>query len=82
MAISFGNTLWFTVMQQHVPEDKISRTSAVDYFGSFILNPIAFGIVGPVSGVVGVSTTLLICGLAMLILPLIQLVIIPEIRRM
>ena len=81
-AISFGNTLWFTVMQQHVPEDKISRASAVDYFGSFILNPIAFGIVGPVSGVLGVSTTLVICGLALLILPLIQLVIIPEIRRM
>jgi MFS family permease len=82
VAISFGNTLWFTVMQQHVPEDKISRTSAVDYFGSFILNPIAFAIVGPVSGLWGVSTTLLICGLAMLILPLIQLVLIPEIRRM
>lgn len=82
VAISFGNTLWFTVMQQHVPEDKISRSSAVDYFGSFILSPIAFALVGPVSGAVGVSATLVVCGLALLILPLVQLVIIPEIRRM
>jgi MFS family permease len=80
-ATSFGNTLWFTVLQHHVPSDKLSRTSAVDDFGSFVLNPIAFALVGPISGAFGFSTTLLVCGLALIILPMVQLALVPEIRK-
>ena len=81
-AISFGNTLWFTVMQQHVPPDKLSRVSAVDDFGSFVLNPIVFAVIGPIAGAFGFSATLLVCGLALLIVPVVQLLLIPEIRRL
>lgn len=81
VSISFGNTLWFTVMQHHVPPGKLSRTSAVDDFGSFVLNPIAFALIGPISGALGFSTTLLICGLALIVVPLVELALIPEIRQ-
>ena len=80
-AISFGNTLWFTVLQHHVPPDKLSRTSAVDDFGSFVLNPIVFASIGPIAGAFGFSTTLLVCGLALIVVPVVELALIREIRE-
>jgi len=52
-------TLWFTVFQQNVPEESLSRVSSYDSFGSFVLLPLGAALAGPVAAVIGVQQTLL-----------------------
>src|SRR6476659_2050789 len=52
-------TLWFTVFQQNVPEESISRVSSYDSFGSFVLLPLGAALAGPIAAVIGVQETLL-----------------------
>jgi MFS family permease len=52
-------TLWFTVFQQNVPEESLSRVSSYDSFGSFVLLPLGAALAGPVAAVIGVQETLL-----------------------
>ena len=64
----FG-VLWETALQQHIPSDVISRVSAYDLLGSFVMIPVAQAFVGPASSALGVSHTLLaqaalICGVS------------------
>lgn len=58
VAIGFFIAVWQTTMQQHVPEESISRVSAWDWLGSFALVPLGFVLAGPVSDQIGISTTL------------------------
>jgi MFS family permease len=51
--------LWFTVFQQNVPEESLSRVSSYDSFGSFVLLPLGAALAGPVAAVVGVHETLI-----------------------
>jgi predicted MFS family arabinose efflux permease len=53
-----GDTLWFTTLQRHVPEEALGRISSFDYMGSQTLNPIGFAIVGPVAAAVGVGAVI------------------------
>jgi MFS family permease len=52
-------TLWFTVFQQNVPQESLSRVSSYDSFGSFVLLPLGAALAGPVAAVVGVQETLI-----------------------
>jgi hypothetical protein len=52
-------TLWFTVFQQNVPEESLSRVSSYDSFGSFVLLPLGAALAGPVAAVIGVQETLI-----------------------
>jgi MFS family permease len=52
-------TLWFTVFQQNVPEESLSRVSSYDSFGSFVLLPLGAALAGPIAAVVGVQETLI-----------------------
>lgn len=49
---------WDTAMQQHVPRDALSRVSSYDLLGSFLLTPIAFAVIGPIAGLVGVRAAI------------------------
>jgi len=49
---------WDTTLQQHVPQEALSRVSSYDALGSFVAIPIGLSIVGPVSAAIGVSATL------------------------
>jgi MFS family permease len=51
--------LWFTVFQQQVPEESLSRVSSYDAFGSFVLGPLGAALAGPLAAAVGVRETLL-----------------------
>jgi MFS family permease len=51
--------LWFTVFQQNVPEESLSRVSSYDSFGSFVLLPLGAALAGPIAAVIGVQETLL-----------------------
>jgi hypothetical protein len=41
------NTLWETTLQRHVPDASLSRVSAYDWFGSLLMQPLGFALVGP-----------------------------------
>lgn len=49
---------WDTAMQQEVPGEKLSRVSSYDALGSWVLIPLGLALAGPVSDVLGTSTTL------------------------
>jgi MFS family permease len=51
--------LWFTVFQQQVPAESMSRVSSYDSFGSFVLGPLGAALAGPAAAVFGVRETLL-----------------------
>jgi MFS family permease len=51
--------LWETTMQQEIPQEKLSRVSAYDMLGSFVLVPLGFAVVGPVSVLLGTRETIL-----------------------
>lgn len=51
--------LWFTVFQQQVPAESMSRVSSYDAFGSFVLGPLGAALAGPVAALVGIEATLL-----------------------
>src|SRR6476659_8373654 len=51
--------LWFTVFQQNVPAESLSRVSSYDSFGSFVLLPLGAALAGPIAAVIGVQQTLL-----------------------
>jgi predicted MFS family arabinose efflux permease len=59
-AMVISNTLWDTMLQQHIPAAALSRVSSYDWMASLILQPIAFAAVGPMSESIGLSETLLI----------------------
>ena len=57
--IAMHLALWFTVFQQNVPAESLSRVSSYDSFGSFVLLPLGAALAGPVAAVVGVQETLI-----------------------
>jgi MFS family permease len=59
-----GIVVWGTLMQTHVPGGLLGRVSSLDWFVSTSLVPISFALTGPVSGVLGVQTTLVFAGVA------------------
>jgi MFS family permease len=57
--IAIHLALWFTVFQQHVPKEALSRVSSYDALGSFVLMPLGSAVAGPVAAAIGNSATLL-----------------------
>ncbi|HST16673.1 MAG TPA: MFS transporter [Gaiellaceae bacterium] len=58
IGIAIHLALWFTVFQQHVPAESLSRVSSYDVLGSIVLVPVGAAIAGPVAALIGVSATL------------------------
>jgi MFS family permease len=46
LSISFPDALWYTALQQEVPDEMLSRVSSFDYLGSFISRPIGYAFAG------------------------------------
>ncbi len=59
--------LWFTVFQQNVPPEAMSRVSSYDAFGSFVLNPAGAAVAGPVAALIGARHTLLASAVVILV---------------
>jgi MFS family permease len=76
----FG-AVWQTTLQQHVPEDAISRVSAWDWMGSFLFLPLGLIAAGPVSDLIGISTTLWI-SVAWAVASTLAVLLVPSVRNM
>jgi MFS family permease len=59
VGLTFGDALWHTTMQQHVPEGAISRVSAIDWTSTLALAPVGFAVIGLIGGAIGVRQTML-----------------------
>jgi MFS family permease len=76
----FG-ALWQTTLQQHVPEESLSRVSAWDWMGSYAFLPLGLVLAGPVSDVIGISATLWI-SVAFIVLSTIAVLLVPDVRNL
>jgi hypothetical protein len=58
IGMGWGNTLWPTILQQNVPARSISRVSAFDYMGTYVISPLGYALIGVAAATAGVSGTL------------------------
>ncbi len=56
------NTMWWTVLQQNIPSEKLSRVTSYEWFGTLALMPIGFALAGPLGAAIGFGPTLSLCG--------------------
>ena len=54
-----ADTLWESTLQAKVPGDVLSRVSSYDWFGSIMINPLGFALIGAVAAGYGVGPVLL-----------------------
>lgn len=62
VCVDVFEVLWMTALQQHVPDDKLSRVNSYDALGSMVLGPLGLLLVGPVAVAAGVTATLVGAG--------------------
>jgi MFS family permease len=58
LSLEVFNTTWTTVLQEHIPLEKLSRVSSYDALGSFVFIPLGLSIAGPVADGIGLEHAL------------------------
>jgi MFS family permease len=61
--LSFFGVAWDTAVQDHVPHRVLARVTSWDILTSYLALPVGNALAGPVSEVVGVNRTLVVCAL-------------------
>jgi len=79
--VTIANMFWVTSLQQHVPEEAISRVSSYDGMVSFVIMPLGYVLAGPLAAGLGLDTTLA-AGAILLLLASIAIAAVPEVRRL
>ncbi|KQX57438.1 MULTISPECIES: MFS transporter [unclassified Streptomyces] len=81
VAIEVFGVSWMTTMHQEIPEEKLSRVSAYDWFGSTALLPLTTALAGPAESAFGRSEAL--WGAAALMTVVTALVLlVPDVRNL
>lgn len=81
IALSFSGVLWFTTLQEHIPDAALSRVSSYDWVGSTALRPLGFAAAGPLAAIMGLEETLL--GAAIIVgLTQIAIILVPSISNL
>ena len=57
-AFSYGTVIWDTALQQTIEPRKLARVSAYNWMGALVCLPAGYAIAGPVASVIGMSTSL------------------------
>jgi MFS family permease len=81
LGMGFFGAVWQTTLQQHVPEESLSRVSAWDWMGSFAFLPLGLILAGPVSDAIGISTTLWI-SVGYLVVSTLAVLLVPSVRNL
>ncbi|NUR06334.1 MAG: MFS transporter [Nocardioidaceae bacterium] len=74
-----SDTVWESTLQTNVPADVLSRVSSYDWFGSMLINPIGFALIGVVSQAAG-ATEVIVAAAVLLVLIRGALLLAPPIR--
>jgi MFS family permease len=80
-AIEVFGVAWMMALHQEIPEDKLSRVAAYDWFGSVSLIPLGTAAAGPAAAAFGVSGALWGCA-ALTVLLTAAVLLAPEVRRL
>ncbi|MCZ0978885.1 MFS transporter [Streptomyces diastatochromogenes] len=81
VAIEVFGVSWMTAMHQEIPEEKLSRVAAYDWFGSTALLPLTTALAGPAESAFGRGEAL--WGAAVLIVLVTALVLfVPDVRNL
>jgi MFS family permease len=62
VCVDIFEVLWDTALQTHVPPEALSRVVSYDSLGSFVLGPLGFALVGPISDQIGAEETIIAAG--------------------
>ncbi|OPF71609.1 MFS transporter [Streptomyces antioxidans] len=81
VSVEVFGVAWMTALHQEIPEDKLSRVSAYDWFGSIAMVPLATALAGPAEEAFGRSASLWGCSALILALTLAVLTV-PDVRRL
>jgi predicted MFS family arabinose efflux permease len=58
LSLEVFNTTWTTVLQEHIPLEKLSRVTSYDALGSFVFIPLGLTVAGPVADAIGLTHAL------------------------
>ncbi|MFI9548175.1 MFS transporter [Streptomyces sp. NPDC052016] len=72
---------WMTALHQEIPEDKLSRVSAYDWFGSVALVPLATALAGPAESAFGCTASLWGCA-ALVVVVTAAVLCVPDVRNL
>ncbi|GGX67793.1 MFS transporter [Streptomyces fructofermentans] len=72
---------WMTALHQEIPEDKLSRVSAYDWFGSIAMVPLATALAGPAESAFGRTASLWGCAVLVVVVTAAVLCV-PDVRRL
>ncbi|MFD9292219.1 MFS transporter [Streptomyces sp. NPDC060030] len=81
VAIEVFGVSWMTALHQEIPEEKLSRVAAYDWFGSVAMVPLATAAAGPVETLVGRSEALWGCA-ALIVLVTAGVLLVPDVRNL
>ncbi|MGR8011812.1 MFS transporter [Streptomyces hypolithicus] len=81
VAIEVFGVSWMTALHQEIPEEKFSRVSAYDWFGSVAMLPLATAVAGPVESLVGRQEALWGCA-ALVVLVTAAVLFVPDVRNL
>jgi MFS family permease len=81
LGVEIFSIMWDTALQQHVPEQALSRVSSYDALGSIVFIPLGQLAAGPISDAIGVDETLYLAA-AIVTLAVAAMVATPDIRRL
>jgi hypothetical protein len=70
-----------TALHQEIPEDKLSRVSAYDWFGSVALVPLATALAGPAEAAFGRTSALWGCSVLIVVVTAAVLCV-PDVRNL
>ncbi|MFK0120730.1 MFS transporter [Streptomyces sp. NPDC090994] len=79
LSIEVFGVSWMTALHQEVPEEKLSRISAYDWFGSVALVPAATALAGPSEAAFGRTESLWGCA-ALVVVVTSAVLFVPEVR--
>lgn len=72
---------WMTALHQEIPEDKLSRVAAYDWFGSVALVPLATALAGPAETVFGRTSALWGCA-TLIVVVTAAVLCVPDVRNL
>lgn len=81
VAIEVFGVSWMTAMHQEIPEEKLSRVSAYDWFGSTALLPLTTALAGPAESAFGRSEALWGAA-ALMVLVTALVLLVPDVRNL
>ncbi|TGB10550.1 MFS transporter [Streptomyces sp. MZ04] len=81
VAIEVFGVSWMTTMHQEIPEEKLSRVAAYDWFGSIAMVPLATALAGPAEVAFGRSASLWGCA-ALVVVVTALVLLVPDVRNL